>query len=115
MPEVRFPPRIGPVGQRTTKRSCEPHRRWVRKHRCSVRGCRQGPVECAHVRCGTDGGLGLKPSDLWTISLCCFHHQEQHQIGERTFELKYDLNLRALASEFARRSPHRMRLAEQNT
>lgn len=57
------------------------------------------------MRRGTDGGLGLKPSDRWTISLCQFHHLEQHAIGEAAFEARHDINLLDLAKEFARRSP----------
>jgi hypothetical protein len=57
------------------------------------------------VRCGTDGGLGLKPSDTWTISSCRSHHLEQHEIGEPVFEAKYELNVLELVREFARRSP----------
>jgi hypothetical protein len=57
------------------------------------------------VRCGTDGGLGLKPSDKWTISLCQFHHLQQHEIGEPAFEARHDFDLIELAQEFARRSP----------
>ena len=64
------------------------------------------PIECAHVRMGTDGGMGLKPSDRWTISLCHDHHVEQHQIGERAFEERYDLSMKGLAREFAQRSPY---------
>ncbi|QGN56544.1 hypothetical protein GKE62_17800 [Novosphingobium sp. Gsoil 351] len=64
-------------------------------------------MECAHVRTGTDGGIALKPSDRWTISLCRAHHAEQHQIGEPAFEIRYGLDLVALAEVFARRSPHR--------
>jgi hypothetical protein len=54
--------------------------------------------------------VALKPSDAWVISLCATHHQEQHRLGERQFSNKYDLDLIALATEFARRSPHRLRL-----
>ena len=74
-------------------------------------GCSRLPIECAHVRTGTDGGLALKPSDKWTISLCQFHHLEQHAIGERNFEAKYDLDLQELAREFAKLSPHQRRFA----
>jgi hypothetical protein len=77
----------------------------VRKHHCCVPGCKRTPIECAHVRLGTDGGTGLKPSDRWTISLCAYHHLEQHRIGEARFEDKYGLDLKSLAREFARRSP----------
>jgi hypothetical protein len=87
-------------------RVCPAHRAWVRRHRCSVPGCEAGPIECAHVRSGTDGGQGLKPADKWTISLCRAHHAEQHRIGERAFEKKYGLDLYGLAQAFANRSPH---------
>ena len=106
MPELRFPNRLPLEPPKKSSRTCAAHRAWVRRHRCSVPGCQRLPIECAHVRCGTDGGLGLKPSDKWTISLCQFHHLEQHEMGEAAFEAKYDLNLFDLAKEFARRSPH---------
>ena len=105
MPELRFPSLLPTPSRKKASRTCAAHRSWVRRHRCSVRGCTRLPIECAHVRIGTDGGLGLKPSDKWTISLCQFHHREQHEIGEAAFEQQYDLNLVELASEFARRSP----------
>ena len=108
MPELRFPiisrRRRGKRRPGTVRRTAV-----ARSHRCSVPGCRRLPIECAHVREGTDGGVGLKPSDRWTISLCMFHRREQHALGERTFEAKYDIDLLELAQEFARRSPLRAR------
>jgi hypothetical protein len=68
--------------------------------------CERLPIECAHVRMGTDGGQGLKPSDRYCISLCAHHHAEQHRIGEARFEKMYGVDLVALAAEFARKSPH---------
>lgn len=91
----------------TQTRSFPGHRAWVRRHHCSVPGCDRLPVECAHVRQGSDGGTGLKPSDNLTVSLCRQHHAEQHRIGESAFERKYGIELVAIAKEFARRSPHR--------
>lgn len=93
--------------RRREARECPAHRAWVRRHRCCVPGCQGRPIDCAHVRTDTDGGVGLKPSDRWSISLCRDHHIEQHQIGETAFERRYDLDLRGLAGEFASRSPHR--------
>ena len=110
MPELRFPGWAPSESQKTTFRNCAAHRAWVRRHLCCVPGCRRLPIECVHVRGGTDGGMGLKPSDKWTISLCRFHHLEQHAIGERDFEAKYDLHLQELAREFARKSPFDQRL-----
>lgn len=112
MPELVLPRLRSMPPRARTSRSCPGHRAWVRRHDCSVRGCRRGPVHCAHVRNGTDGGAGLKPSDKWTISLCELHHREQHRIGEKAFEAKYSLDLVALAREFARRSPHRFKLRQ---
>ena len=58
------------------------------------------------MRSGTDGGVALKPSDRWTISLCREHHAEQHQIGETAFQMRHGIDMRALAESFAMRSPH---------
>lgn len=110
MPELVLPRYKPKPPKERVNRSCPGHRAWVRRHDCSVRGCKRGPIECAHVRVGTDGGAGLKPSDKWTISLCEFHHREQHRIGERRFELMHSLDLVALAKEFVARSPSRLKL-----
>lgn len=114
MASVHLPPRIVRERRTTPARSCPAHRAWVRRHRCSVTACLAGPIECAHVRSGTDGGCALKPSDRWTISLCAAHHAEQHIIGEAAFERRYALDLISLAQEFARRSPHRRALADSD-
>lgn len=110
MPEVRFPSLLPREPRKKRSRSCPGHRAWVRRHRCSVPGCRALPIECAHVRGGTDGGVGLKPSDQWCVSLCRGHHIEQHDLGERAFEERYSLDLHGLAREFLLRSPFRVNL-----
>ena len=107
MPELRLPRRIQRAPTPTkVRRSFPGHRAWVRRHHCCVPGCDRRDIECAHVRGGADGGIGLKPSDRWAISLCSRHHAEQHAIGEQSFEAKYGIDLAALARLFARRSPH---------
>lgn len=90
---------------------CPAHLSWVRGHRCCVPGCQDMPIEAAHVRTNTNGGVGLKPDDTWAISLCAGHHQEQHRIGEPAFEAKHRINMKALALEFAAKSPHRKKWA----
>jgi hypothetical protein len=112
MASVYLPPRLVRERRTNPERACPAHRAWVRQHRCSVSGCLTGPIECAHIRSGTDGGCALKPSDRWTISLCRAHHAEQHRIGEPAFEIRYALDLVALAGVFARRSPRRMAFEE---
>ena len=107
---MRLPDRLQKERRLVSDRECPGHRAWVRRHHCCVPGCLNVPIECAHVRGGTDGGVGLKPSDRWTVSLCSAHHAEQHRIEERRFEARHGLNLRELATSFALQSPHRQRL-----
>src|SRR6476661_6403601 len=99
MAELRFPSLVPREPRKKNQRTCAAHRTWVSRHRCCVPGCRQLPIECAHVRCGTDGGAGLKPSDKWCISLCHDHHFEEHTLGERSFELRHGIDLKDLARE----------------
>lgn len=106
----KLPERISrPRGTRE-RRECPAHRAWVRRHHCVVPECDHLPIECAHVRRGTGGGMGLKPSDRWVLSLCRMHHAEQHRLGENLFEVKYALDLAATAEWFAKLSPHRKSL-----
>jgi hypothetical protein len=107
---MRLPSRVQRERKLARERECTGHRAWVRRHHCCVPSCLNIPIECAHVRTGTDGGVGLKPSDRWTVSLCSAHHSEQHRIGERRFEVRYGLDLLALARLFAAKSPHRKRI-----
>jgi len=85
------------------------HRAWVRGFACCVPGCDARPIECAHVRRANNSGMGFKPSDAFTVSLCRDHHAESHR-GEQTFERKHGLDLMALAREFFAKSPHRHKL-----
>ena len=88
------------------------HRAWIRGFACSACGSTTA-IECAHVRVGTDGGTGIKPSDKWTVSLCKDCHTRQHQIGEPSFEAEHKINLRELAEAFFRASPHRSKLEDR--
>lgn len=109
-----LPRRISRKSDKAEKGRRSPaHCAWVRGHSCSVCGT-ETAIECAHVREGTDGGMGIKPSDRWTISLCKDHHAEQHRIGEGPFERRHGINMKALAAEFFRNSPHRFKLESNN-
>lgn len=88
------------------------HTAWVRGFGCCVPGCEEIPIEAAHVRVGTGGGMGHKPHDKWVISLCRDHHSEQHRIGEPSFEQRHGISMRKLAEEFAAKSPHRFKWLE---
>lgn len=101
--------------QRVPRKRFPQHRAWVRGFPCAAKDAPQtlvtvecgGPIEAAHVRNGTDGGMGEKPSDWWCLSLCQSHHRRQHLIGETEFERQYGINMRKIAEELASRSPHR--------
>lgn len=86
----------------------------MRSHSCCACGSIVA-IEVAHVRTGTDGGMGMKPGDYWTISLCggpngC--HALQHRIGEPEFEKRFGIDMKMLAREFVKASPKRRELEE---
>lgn len=77
------------------KRSAS-HLDFIRSMPCCV--CGHSPrSEAAHVRAGTDGGLGVKPSDRFTVPLCHDHHRIQHTIGELAFWSQRGVDPTALA------------------
>lgn len=107
---MALPPRIKRKSDKADAGKRSPaHRAWVRGHACSVPGCTDMPIECAHIRRANNSGTGFKPSDAFTVSLCKEHHAESHR-AEKTFERKYGLDLMALAQEFYLKSPHRQKL-----
>lgn len=87
---------------------CPSHLKWVRGHECAAvgsGGC-GGRIEAAHVRRGTDGGVGMKPGDCFTLPLCSEHHRRQHQIGEAPFEKETGVNMKSTADALWNASPH---------
>ena len=83
MPAPRIPRSL-------TRRKSKPnlHRRllhlaFVRQLPCVA--CGKAASEAAHVRTGTDGGVGVKPGDHYAVPLCSACHAKQHRIGELTF------------------------------
>ena len=59
------------------------HLRWIRTLPCAT--CHKpAPSEASHIRAGTDGGMGLKPSDWFCIPQCRECHAELHR-GEKRF------------------------------
>ena len=60
------------------------HLAFVRQLPCVACG-KAAPSEAAHVRTGTDGGVGVKPGDRYAVPLCTACHAKQHRIGELTF------------------------------
>lgn len=102
---MTLPRKIAKEPKRSERWRSQAHCSFVRSFHCSVPGCQGMPIEVAHVRSGSDGGMGKRPSDWNTISLCRDHHSEQHRIGEKSFERKHGIDMAALAEEFSKASP----------
>lgn len=58
---------------------------WIREQPCVVTGMMGETIVAHHVRVGTGGGMGLKPSDYFCVPLDSHQHMLLHQIGERTY------------------------------
>ena len=105
---MRLPDRKKPVRMRVREpiqKIWPRHRRWVRSHGCCVPECRAFNVDFAHLRSASNAGTGQRPHDMFGVSLCRIHHDEQHRIGADAFNQKYGIDLWGLAAEFARCSP----------
>lgn len=97
LPPKRQRPRSGI--ERAPRRYWPRHRRFVKGHCCCVPGCRNTPVDFAHVKT-----RGAGNGDEYGVPLCREHHAEQHK-GIARFNAKYGIDLLALARLFVRRSP----------
>lgn len=106
-----LPRRIPKPPKRSTRWRSQAHCNFVRGHACCACGS-TAAIEVAHVRKGTGAGIGQKPHDYWTISLCHDCHSTQHRIGEDSFEKLASINMKALAEEFAKESPRRSEIRE---
>jgi hypothetical protein len=105
---MRLPDRLKrkKLGVRTPLQKVWPrHRRWVKAHGCCVPNCDARAVDFAHLRSAANAGIGQMPHDIFGVSLCRKHHDEQHRLSTEAFGDKYKIDLWALAAEFARRSP----------
>ncbi len=79
-------PRAVPKGKpKPNLRRRAQHLAFVRELPCLACRWDGEGIQAAHVRSGTDGGMGMKPSDRYVVPLCAAHHARQHQVGELTF------------------------------
>ena len=108
---MALPPKIPKAPKRSTRWRSQKHLNHVRSFACSV--CHStAAIEVAHVRIGSGAGMGQKPDDWRTVSLCKPCHQEQHT-GERTFWK--DRDVEGLIQAFIDSSPakHAIRDAQR--
>ena len=102
---VRLPRKLPKRPKRDNRVRCPGHLAFIRLHMCVVPGCNDTIIEAAHVRSSRDGGIAMKPGDQFAVSLCHWHHEQQHVMGEPQFQRFFQVDLLGLAQEFARRSP----------
>ena len=105
-----LPPRIPKKAKRASRWRSQAHCNFVRSHACCVPGCDGRPIQVAHVRMGSGAGMGQKPDDWRTVSLCAEHHRRQHNIGEPYFWRGIDVE--ALIEAFIKDSPRRTQIEE---
>ena len=79
-----LPRKIPKAPKRSSRWRSQAHCNFVRGHACSVCDSTAG-IEVAHVRLGSGAGMGQKPDDWRTVSLCHECHRIQHEIGEWSF------------------------------
>ena len=84
MPAPRIPRSLTPRKSKPDLRRRVQHLAFVRQLACVACG-KAAPSEAAHVRTGTDGGVGVKPGDRYAVPLCAACHTKQHRIGELSF------------------------------
>jgi hypothetical protein len=84
MPTPRIPRTVERGKPKPSLRRRVQHLGFVRQLPCVACG-KAAPSEAAHVRTGTDSGVGMKPGDRYAVPLCAACHAKQHRIGELTF------------------------------
>jgi hypothetical protein len=84
MPPPRIPRTMARAKPKPDRRRRARHLAFVRQLACVACG-KAAPSEAAHVRSGSDGGAGMKPSDRYSVSLCASCHELQHRFGELRF------------------------------
>lgn len=55
--------------------------------------------------------MGQKPDDFRTVSLCQFHHSQQHRLGEVTFWKGFDVE--GMIADFIKASPRRAQIEQE--
>lgn len=110
-----LPPKRKKAAKRSDRWRSQAHLHFVRSFHCSINGCTGMPIECAHVRIGSNAGIGQKPDDWRTVPLCSEHHRMQHTVGERTFWANYEANtphtVEDLINKFCESSPRAREIA----
>jgi len=80
--------------QRTKPRISERERQEIiRGMGCTVPNCWRTDIDLHHVRTAANSGIGMKPDDSFLVAVCRHHHRVGHQIGWKSFEKRYGVDL----------------------
>ena len=87
--DMPLPSRLDRKPKRESRWRSTAHCNFVRGHACANCASRAA-IEVAHVRIGSGAGMGQKPDDWRTVSLCHECHNgggslSQHRMGEPAF------------------------------
>jgi len=63
---------------------------FIRKQPCII--CLKNETEAHHCR-EFNSGIGIKPSDTFSIPLCREHHYEIHNIGKNSFYGRHEIDI----------------------
>lgn len=117
---MTLPARLPKKQKRASRWRSQAHTKYVRGFACAMCGSFTN-VEAAHVRLGTNTGIGQKPDDWRTVPLCAGPHSNidghlgchniQHLRGEASFweayEVSHDQTVERLIAELIKASPKR--------
>ena len=111
-----LPRRIPKKAKRASRWKSPAHCNFVRSHACC--NCdSEVNIQVAHVRMGSGAGMGQKPDDWFTVSLCSdCHNKDQHQHGEPSFWEAYykrtGVTVEQLMESFCKASPKAREIAD---
>lgn len=118
---MKLPRKVTVAAKRSLRWRSPAHCAWVRSHRCVVCDSPTN-IEAAHVRLGSNTGMGQKPNDWRVVSLCAGPnanndgqlgcHNRQHIVGEQTFWRNAKLDPEALIEAFCKASPKTREIRE---
>mgnify|MGYP003441879933 FL=1 len=108
---MNLPRRIPKPAKRSSRWRSAAHCNFVRSHACCNCGS-DVAIEVAHVRLGSGAGMGQKPDDWRTVSLCKNCHVTQHMDGEKSFWRDAKIDPEALIEAFCKASPKAREIRE---
>lgn len=113
---MSLPRRILKPLKRSSRWRSRAHCDFVRSHACC--NCKsEAAIEVAHVRMNSGAGMGQKPDDWRTVSLCRICHMIQHKHGEPLFWSAYKVasgqDVEDLIEDFIKASPRRREIEEE--